>query len=108
MPGTSYILYSCSGYLRSARANRNVGLTAALRMLLRVEKQCRQQQQQRMFNKAVVHLEALQAWAKEAGQDRGDFSDAGLVWRADFELHGESWSMTLVRLQMHHCLVEHP
>jgi len=73
-PGTkSFVLCDAPRFLQNAKANRSVGLCAALRMLLRVQELCAEVQLQDSHRKVVVNLGSIAEWAKDARLESGDF-----------------------------------
>jgi hypothetical protein len=76
-----FVLSSAPELLKNAQENPAVGLTAAFRMLVRVQERCIAD---KSIYKAYVHLGDLADWARDAGGTQGDFSTATLdVHRED-------------------------
>jgi len=81
-----YVLCAAPDLLRNAQANPAVGLTAALRIMVRVQERC--DVANAMFlrsstNKVYVHLNELASWAQDAGALAGDFDKARLEVRSE-------------------------
>jgi len=81
-----YVLCAAPDLLRNAQANPAVGLTAALRMMVRVQERC--DVANAMFlraatNKVYVHLNELSSWAQDAGPFAGEFHTARLEVRSE-------------------------
>jgi len=77
-----YVLCNAPDLLRNAQVNPNVGLTAALRMMVRVQERCDVTASMRLnIVKVYVHLSEIASWAHDAGA--GDFEKARLEVRSE-------------------------
>jgi len=77
LPG--YVLCDAPDLLRNAEANPAVGLSGALKALVRVQELCQMadvRASKRNTAKAYVHMNQLALWAHEAGPNPGDFLEA--------------------------------
>jgi len=70
-----YVLCDAPGLLQHAEANPAVGLVEALRMLVSVQRLCSVGWG---VHKVYVHLGELADWAKDAGDENGEFNAATL------------------------------
>lgn len=89
-----YVLCHAPNLLANAKKNQHVGLTAALRMMLKVYEMCTDSSAP---SKVVVHLNELALWAKEAGPENGDFLSASLCFRSDTQGETRVVNVELIR-----------
>merc|ERR1719464_2541281 len=68
-----FVLCDAPVFLQHAQSNPEVGLVAALRMLVSVQQQCSVGWG---VYKVYVHLEELAEWAQDAGESNGEFGAA--------------------------------
>jgi len=93
----SYLLLDAPVLLQNARANPEVGLLAALYMLVEVQKICSSDPLESNQVRAIVNLRAVAEWAKDAGARRGKFLQAQLTVRSSCQADTKIFSLEVDR-----------
>jgi hypothetical protein len=94
-----YVLGAAPELLKNAQENPLVGLTAAFRMLVRVQERC---VADKSIYKVYVHLGDLADWARDAGGTAGEFDSATLEVRREDQDDTRIFTVEVLRPAVRH------